>query len=247
MTPARRRTTAGSALPGRSRGGTGGRSSPVDCGVRLIFEGFTSRPGVRRGSPSRSGHGRPDPAAHSRRREPRAAVVGLPVARARPGSVPVALFGRGSVKGGGLPEESGKLACAGDHDDTGVLAAAVVQVHPALVKAPLGTPGDLHHPRVLAPLAPGERFADARLVAVMVCGLDQQAAGVAGAGLGDRALATLLAGGALGGHDAEKARQQAGLSKPPEVADLGGKPGGRERVDPAKAASRSNGWRPRRW
>ena len=30
----------------------------IDGGVRLIFEGSSSRPGVRRGSPSKSGRGR---------------------------------------------------------------------------------------------------------------------------------------------------------------------------------------------
>jgi len=54
----------GSARSGRWRGGTSGRSSLVDCGVRLIFEGLTSRPGVRRGSLS-TWRARPaGPAAH---------------------------------------------------------------------------------------------------------------------------------------------------------------------------------------
>jgi hypothetical protein len=69
-------------------------------GVRLIFEGLTSRPGVRCGSPSRGGRGRPEPAAHSRSRKPSATVLGLPVARARPGNVPGAVVGVVSVKGG---------------------------------------------------------------------------------------------------------------------------------------------------
>jgi hypothetical protein len=55
-----------SALAGRWRDGTSGRSSLIDGGVRLIFEGLTSRPGVRRGSPSSGGRGRPGPVAHSR-------------------------------------------------------------------------------------------------------------------------------------------------------------------------------------
>jgi hypothetical protein len=94
-------------------------------GVRLIFEGLTSRPGVRCGSPSRSGRGRPEPAAHSRSRKPSATVLGLPVARARPGNVPGAVVGVVSVKGGSLPAERGELARAGDRDDAGGLAPLV--------------------------------------------------------------------------------------------------------------------------
>src|SRR3954467_1380226 len=161
----------GSAVPGCCRGGTSGRSSLVDGGVRLIFEGLTSRPGVRRGSLSRSGRGRPlGPVARSSRREPRATVVGLPGARARPGSVPGAMVGVWSVKRGGLPAEGDELAGAGDRDDAGGLAALVVQVLPAGVQAPLGAPGDLDDAWVLAVLAGGERLADARRVSVVVGG-----------------------------------------------------------------------------
>jgi hypothetical protein len=109
-------------------------------GVRLIFEGLTSRPGVRHGSPARNGRGRPEPAAHSRSREPSATVRGLPVARARPGNVAGAVVGVVSVKGGGLPAERGELARAGDRDDAGGLAPLVVRVRRALVQAMLGAP-----------------------------------------------------------------------------------------------------------
>lgn len=53
-------------------------------------------------------------------------------------------------------------------------------------------------------------------------GLDEQPAGVNGAGLGDRALAAPLAGGVLGGHDPEEPRQPLGPVKALKVADLGG-------------------------
>jgi hypothetical protein len=105
-----------------------------------------------------------------------------------PGSVAGAIVGVLSVNGGGLPEERGEFAGAGDRDDAGGLAPLDPQPRPALVKAPLGAPGDLDQARVLALLATGERLADARLVAVVVGGLDQQPTGVAGAGLGDRPL-----------------------------------------------------------
>jgi hypothetical protein len=55
--------------------------------------------------------------------------------------------------------------------------------------------------------------------------LDEQAAGVFGAGLGDRSLAALLAGGVLAGNDAEVAGKQARVLEAGEVADLGGQPG----------------------
>ena len=85
-----------------------------------------------------------------------------------------------SVKGGGLPEERGELAGDRDRDDAGGLAPLVVQVLPALVQAALGAPGDLDDARVLAGLAAGERLADPGRVAVVVGGLDEQPAGVAG-------------------------------------------------------------------
>jgi hypothetical protein len=100
----RRRMVWGLALPGRWRGGTGGRSSLIDCGVRLICEGFTSRPGVRRGSPSKHGRCQPEGlAAHRAFASLRATVLGLPGARARPGSVPGAMVGVWLVKGCCLP------------------------------------------------------------------------------------------------------------------------------------------------
>src|SRR5215211_537247 len=233
----RRRVVAWwSALRGRCRGGTGGRSSLVDCGVRLIFEGFTSRPGIRRGSPSSSGLGRRGPDTHSHFASLARRSWAFLGARARPGNVPGAVVGVGSVKRGGLPEECGEFACAGDRDDAGGLAALRAQVLPALVEALLGAPGDRDHARVLALLAAGESFADRGTVAVMVGGLDQEAAGVGGSGLGDRALAAPFVGGALGGHDAEEARQQARLWEPSEVADLGGEARGRQRVDAPEAA-----------
>src|SRR5579863_2787764 len=111
----------GLARLGRCRGGTSGRSSLVEGGVRLIFEGLTSRPGIRRGSPSRNGRGRRVPAAHSRPASLARRVWAFLGARARPDSVPGAIVVV-SVKGGGLPEERGEFACDRDRDDAGGLA-----------------------------------------------------------------------------------------------------------------------------
>ena len=150
-----------SALVGRWRGGTSGRSSLVDCGVRLIFEGLaTSRPGVRRGSLSRSGRGQRVLAAHSADAGLARRCWAFLGARARPGNVPGARVWGFSVKGCGLPEERGELASARDRDDAGWLAAVAVQVLPAGVEALLGAPGDLDHTWVLTRLPVSERVAD---------------------------------------------------------------------------------------
>jgi len=137
---------------------------------------------------------------------------------------------------GGLPQERGQLTRAGDGGNAGGLAPLAIQVLPALVQAPLRTPGDLDHARVLALLTASECDPDVRLGAVMVGGLDQQPAGMAGAGLGDRALTALLVGGALGGNDAEEAREQLRRCEAPEVADLRAQAGRGERVDSAETA-----------
>ena len=87
------------ALPGSSRGGTSGRSSLIDCAVRLIFEGSTSRPGIRRGSLSRNGRGRCEPAAHSRSASLARRVWASLNARARPGNASDAILIVYSTKG----------------------------------------------------------------------------------------------------------------------------------------------------
>ncbi len=120
---------------------------------------------MRRGSLSSSGRCRRVPAAHSRRRESPATVVGLRGARARPVNVPGAVIGVRSVKGRGLPEERRQFAGAGNRDDAGGLAAVLVQVPPALVDASLGAPCDRNHAGVLGGLATCERVADYRPVA----------------------------------------------------------------------------------
>src|SRR3954463_811866 len=162
----------GAAWSGGGGEGRSRRSSLGDGGVRLIFEGSTSRPGIRRGSLSRSGRRRPvGPAARSSvaslARRSWAFVVLVRAPAASPGAV----VGVRSVKRGGLPEECGELARAGDRDDAGGLAPLVVEVLPALVQAALGAPGDFDDARVLAVLAVGEALADARRVAVLVGGL----------------------------------------------------------------------------
>ena len=94
------------------------------------------------------------------------------------------------------------------------LASLEDEVAPAAVKALLGAPSDVDHAWVLAAVAAAELVADPGGMAVVVGGLDEQAAGVAGAGLGDRALAALGARGVLAGHDAEEGRQSVGVVAP---------------------------------
>jgi hypothetical protein len=63
------------------------------------------------------------PAAQSKVASLGATVVGLPVLLvAAPAAPRGAVVGAGSVKGGGLPEEAGELAGAGDRDDAGWFA-----------------------------------------------------------------------------------------------------------------------------
>ena len=93
---------------------------------------------------------------------------------------------------GDLPAEGGQLARDRDGDDGVALAALLLERLPALVEASLCTPGNLDHTRVLAALANAKLVRDARRAPIVPGGLDEQAAGVLGAGLGDGALAALL-------------------------------------------------------
>src|SRR5690348_16732374 len=100
--------------------------------------------------------------------------------------------------GGDFPAVAGKLAGDRDRDDRVGLFAGVFELAPARVEASLRFPGDVDDLRRLAALATLELDADAGLAAVVVGGLDQQPAGVAGPRFGDRPLAALLACGVLG-------------------------------------------------
>ena len=93
---------------------------------------------------------------------------------------------------------------------------------PALVEALLAAPGALEHGRVLAAAAAGELVADLRPPAGVPGRLDQQPADVAVADFRDRALAAVIAGGMLGGHEADEGHQLLGAGEAAEVADLRG-------------------------
>src|SRR5437764_508081 len=69
--------------------------------------------------------------------------------------------------------------------------------------------------------------------------LDQQPASMPRAGLGDVPLPAALAGGVLGWHEPEIAREQPGMLEPRKVADLA-QPDRGQRVDPAQAAKPSH-------
>ncbi len=96
--------------------------------------------------------------------------------------------GRGSVGGGGGPEEAGQLAGAGDDGDVVVACRGPHRVRLTRVQALLGAVGDRQDVVGLAGLAVGQRRAEPRLAAVVPGRLDQQPAGERRPGLGDRAL-----------------------------------------------------------
>src|SRR5438552_14981578 len=91
------------------------------------------------------------------------------------------------------PAEAGEVAGDGDCDDRLALAAFAVESPPELVEALLRFPGDRDRLGGLVLLAALERRACAWRAAVVPGGLDEQPAGVARAGLGDRALPPCLA------------------------------------------------------
>jgi hypothetical protein len=93
---------------------------------------------------------------------------------------------------GGGPEEAGEFAGDGDGGDVGRLAVCA-QAGVESVQPVLGSPGDLEHVRGLSLLAVGDGRADSRLAQVVPGRFDQEPPRVAGAGLGDRALAAALA------------------------------------------------------
>src|ERR671914_183909 len=140
-------------------------------------------------------------------------------ARARPGSAGGRYVGWGSVDQRRLPDKAGELARAGDGGDVGGLAALGGELVPLAVEAPLGAPGDRAGARVLALLAGAQLRGDPRPAPGVFGRLDQQPARVLGTGLGDLALAALLVGAALGGHEAEEGAELAGVAKTLEVAD----------------------------
>ena len=92
--------------------------------------------------------------------------------------------------GSDRPDEAGELPGAGNNCLLRRLAAAVHPL-PALVGAPLGAPGMLGHPGLLASLPALQLIAHLRSAPGVPGGFDQQPAGVRGARLGDRALARL--------------------------------------------------------
>ena len=100
---------------------------------------------------------------------------------------------RVGVGGHDRPAEAGQVAgdCRGD--DRFAFAALVVEAAPEVMQPLLRSPCDRDHGGGLVLLAVLERWPEPRWAAVVPGGLDQQPAGVLGAGLGDRSLAAGLA------------------------------------------------------
>jgi large conductance mechanosensitive channel len=92
---------------------------------------------------------------------------------------------------GDRPAEPGQLAGGGDGDDRPALGA-LLEALPGAVQALLGAPGDRDGLGGLAVVALDQGLEDARRLAVVPCGLDQQPARVPGAGLGDGSVTTML-------------------------------------------------------
>jgi uncharacterized protein YfaA (DUF2138 family) len=114
--------------------------------------------------------------------------------------------------------------------------AAPGHPHPAAMQALLATPRALEHGGVLVAMAMRELATDRRSPAAVRGRLDQQPPCVAGAGLGDRALAAPLTRGALRGDQADEAQELLGRLETREVADLADQAQRGERVDAPHAA-----------
>ena len=99
--------------------------------------------------------------------------------------------------GGDLPAVGGEFAGDRDRDDPAGFTAGVFELAPAGVEPSLRFPGDVDDLGCLPALAALERLADHGPAAVVVARLDQQPAGVGGAGLGDRPEPPMAAGGVL--------------------------------------------------
>lgn len=142
------------------------------------------------------------------------------------------------VDHGGLPAKAGELARERDGGHAGGLAAAG-EVAVAAMQALLGAPGDRDHARVLAGLAALERAAHARRMSIGVRGLDQQPAGVPGAGLGDRPQPPARPGGVLAGHDPQVRRQLPRAREALEVPTSAAIPAAERVSSPRKQRSRA--------
>lgn len=114
--------------------------------------------------------------------------------------------------------------------------AGVFELAPAGVESSLRAPGDVDDLWWLVALAFLERAADAGLAAVVVGGFDQQPPRVGRAGLGDRSLTALLAGGVLAGNDPEVGRELVGVIEAVPFADLGAQADRGQRGDLAQAS-----------
>jgi hypothetical protein len=99
--------------------------------------------------------------------------------------------------GGDLPAVGGEFAGDRDRDDPAWFVAGVFELAPAGVEPALRAPGDVDDLGCVSALAALECFPDRGSAAVVLGGLDQQPAGVGGAGLGDRPEPALAAGGVL--------------------------------------------------
>src|SRR5207302_1912368 len=123
----------------------------------------------------------------------------------------------------------------GDGADVGRFAACA-QASVQSIQPMLGSPGDLEHVRRLALLTVCDRGPDSWFAQVVPGGLDQQPSRVAGAGLGDRALAAALTRLVERGYEPEPGAEPARVLEAREVADLEAEHERGQRVDAAETA-----------
>src|SRR6202140_2841201 len=133
-----------------------------------------------------------------------------------------------------IPNEGGEFARERDTDLV-VVQSAGLEAPVAVVQAQLRPPGDRADLGRLSLLTQLQALADAGGVAVVPGRLDQYAAHVSVAGLGDRPEPSLRTARVLGGDHSQVPHQLARMREAPEVPELGDDGGGGDEVKPAQA------------
>src|SRR6202521_2591863 len=181
----------------------------------------------RGGCPHRPFEGSPHRVRASRRRSGVSTVMswrGPPASR-------VSRSGARSDVPADIPDESGEFA--GERDaDLVVLQPAGPEPAVAVVQAQLRAPGDRADLGRLSFLTHLQGGADAGWVAVVPGRLDEDAANVTVACLGDRTEPALGAGSVFGGDQSQVSHQLARMGEAPQITELGDDGGGRDQIEP---------------
>src|SRR4029077_9883830 len=132
-----------------------------------------------------------------------------------------------------IPDEGGEFAGEGDADLV-VLKPSSLKPPVAVVQSQLRAPGDRADLGRLSFLTHLQVAADAGGVAVIPGRLDEDAANVTVAGLGDRAESSLGTDGVLGGHQPQVSHQLTRIREAPEITELGDDGGGGDEIEPTQ-------------